>query len=90
VFEPEALGQHKDELALALREARKQVGLTGNRLAARCGISQSKISKIETGKVLPSVADAGVRSGESGELPWRSPSGDSQAPGSAGRPLRPG
>jgi transcriptional regulator with XRE-family HTH domain len=26
-------------------------------LAARCGISQSKISKIETGKVLPSVTD---------------------------------
>lgn len=57
MFEPEALGQRKDELALALREARKQAGLTGNRLAARCGISQSKISKIETGKVLPSAAD---------------------------------
>jgi transcriptional regulator with XRE-family HTH domain len=40
-----------------LREARKAVGLTGERLAARCGISQSKISKIETGKVLPSVTD---------------------------------
>jgi transcriptional regulator with XRE-family HTH domain len=57
VFEPEELGQRKDELALALREARKQAGLTGERLAARCGISQSKISKIETGKVLPSAAD---------------------------------
>jgi len=57
VFEPEALGQHKDELAVALREARKQVGLTGDRLAARCGMSQSKISKIETGKVLPSTTD---------------------------------
>jgi transcriptional regulator with XRE-family HTH domain len=57
VFEPEELGQRKDELALALREARKRAGLTGDRLAARCGISQSKISKIETGKVLPSVTD---------------------------------
>ncbi len=57
MFEPEELGQRKDELALALREARKQAGLTGERLAARCGISQSKISKIETGKVLPSAAD---------------------------------
>jgi len=57
VFEPEELGQRKDELALALREARKQAGLTGERLAARCGISQSKISKIETGKVLPSATD---------------------------------
>jgi transcriptional regulator with XRE-family HTH domain len=57
VFEPEELGQRKDELATALREARKQAGLTGERLAARCGISQSKISKIETGKMLPSAAD---------------------------------
>lgn len=40
-----------------MREARKSAGLTGERLAARCGISQSKISKIETGKVLASVAD---------------------------------
>ena len=57
MFEPEELGQRKDELALALRDARKQAGLTGERLAARCGISQSKISKIETGKVLPSATD---------------------------------
>jgi transcriptional regulator with XRE-family HTH domain len=57
VFEPEELGQRKDELATALREARKRAGLTGERLAARCGISQSKISKIETGKVLPSATD---------------------------------
>src|SRR6266702_2798398 len=57
MFEPEDLGQRKDELALALREARKRAGLTGERLAARCGISQSKISKIETGKILPSAAD---------------------------------
>jgi transcriptional regulator with XRE-family HTH domain len=40
-----------------LREARKAAGLTGERLAARCGISQSKISKIETGKVLATVTD---------------------------------
>ncbi len=57
VFEPEELGQRKDELALALREARKRAGLTGDRLAARCGISQSKISKLQTGKVLPSATD---------------------------------
>jgi transcriptional regulator with XRE-family HTH domain len=57
VFEPEELGQRKDDLAAALRENRKRAGLTGDRLAARCGISQSKISKIETGKVLPSVTD---------------------------------
>jgi transcriptional regulator with XRE-family HTH domain len=57
VFEPEELGQRKEELAASLRELRKQVGLTGDRLAVRCGISQSKISKIETGKVLPSATD---------------------------------
>lgn len=57
MFEPEDLGQRKGELAAALREARKRAGLTGERLAARCGISQSKISKVETGKVLPSASD---------------------------------
>lgn len=57
MFEPEDLGQRKDELATALREARKRARLTGDRLAARCGISQSKISKIETGKILPSATD---------------------------------
>lgn len=57
MFEPEELGQRKEELASALREARRASGLTGDRLAARCGMSQSKISKIETGKVLPTAAD---------------------------------
>ncbi len=57
MFEPDDLGQRKDELAIALREARKRAGLTGDRLAARYGISQSKISKLETGKVLPSATD---------------------------------
>jgi len=57
VFEPEELGQRKDELAAGLREARRAAGLTGARLAARCGISQSKISKIETGKVLATATD---------------------------------
>ena len=57
MFEPEELGQRKDELASALRDARRAAGLTGERLAARCGISQSKISKIETGKVLATITD---------------------------------
>jgi transcriptional regulator with XRE-family HTH domain len=57
VLEPEELGQRKDELASGLREARRAAGLTGARLAARCGISQSKISKIETGKVLATATD---------------------------------
>jgi transcriptional regulator with XRE-family HTH domain len=57
VLEPEELGQRKSDLAQALRDLRQRAGLTGDRLAARCGMSQSKISKIETGKVLPSLAD---------------------------------
>jgi len=57
ILEPEELGARKDELANALREARRSAGLTGERLAARCGISQSKISKIETGKILPTPTD---------------------------------
>jgi transcriptional regulator with XRE-family HTH domain len=57
VFEPEELAQRKDELAAALRAARRRAGLTGERLAVRASISQSKISKIETGKILPTATD---------------------------------
>ncbi|MCD0450444.1 helix-turn-helix domain-containing protein [Actinocorallia sp. API 0066] len=57
MLEPEQLGQQKNELALYLRDLRRQAGLTGDRLSVRCGISQSKISKIETGRVLPSLMD---------------------------------
>jgi transcriptional regulator with XRE-family HTH domain len=57
MLEPEALGRHKDDLAAMLRDLRKRAGLTGERLAARCAMSQSKISKIETGKIIPSVVD---------------------------------
>lgn len=51
------LGRHKDGLAATLRELRKHAGLTGERLGARCAMSQSKISKIETGRIIPSVVD---------------------------------
>jgi transcriptional regulator with XRE-family HTH domain len=57
MLEPEAIGRHKDDLAAALRDLRRGAGLTGERLAARCAMSQSKVSKIETGKVIPSVVD---------------------------------
>jgi transcriptional regulator with XRE-family HTH domain len=57
MLEPEQLGQHRNDLAHALKSMRKQAGLTGDRLAARCSMSQSKVSKIETGKILPSVLD---------------------------------
>lgn len=56
-FEPEQLGQSSQELASKLRELRKQAGLSGVRLAARCNMSQSKVSRIENGKVRPSLVD---------------------------------
>jgi len=57
MLELEVLGRSKDGLAAAIRELRKHAGLTGERLGARCAMSQSKISKIETGRVIPSVVD---------------------------------
>jgi len=36
---------------------RKAAGLSGERLAVRCAMSQSKISRIERGRVLPTVLD---------------------------------
>lgn len=56
-FEPEQLGQSSQELAATLRKLRKQAGLSGDRLAARCNMSQSKVSRIESGKVRPSLVD---------------------------------
>lgn len=57
MFEPEELGQSSQELASMLRELRKRAGLSGVRLAARCNMSQSKVSRIENGKVRPSLVD---------------------------------
>ncbi|UED86473.1 helix-turn-helix domain-containing protein [Streptomyces profundus] len=56
-FDPEQLGQQKQELAALLKELRKRAGLTGDRLARRCNMSQSKISRIENGKAQPSLLD---------------------------------
>ncbi|WP_262061018.1 helix-turn-helix domain-containing protein [Streptomyces sp. STR69] len=56
-FEPEQLGQSRTDLAATLRELRKRAGLTGDRLARRCNMSQSQISKFETGKKTPKLID---------------------------------
>lgn len=56
-LEPEQLGRSKADLAEILRDLRKRAGLTGDRLAKRCAMSQSKISKIETGKTTASLMD---------------------------------
>ncbi|RJQ71521.1 XRE family transcriptional regulator [Pseudonocardiaceae bacterium YIM PH 21723] len=57
MFDPERQEQERQDLAEALKGLRKAAGLSGERLAARCAISQSKISRIERGKTLPSVID---------------------------------
>jgi len=57
MLEPDRQQRERKDLAEALRSLRKAAGLSGERLAARCSMSQSKISRIEQGKILPSVAD---------------------------------
>jgi transcriptional regulator with XRE-family HTH domain len=50
--------QHaRSDVAGTLRRLRKAAGLSGERLAVRCNMSQSKISRIESGKTLPTVVD---------------------------------
>jgi transcriptional regulator with XRE-family HTH domain len=56
-LDPEQLSQSKADLAETLRTLRQRVGLSGVRLAERCNMSQSKISKIETGRTVPTLVD---------------------------------
>ncbi|MGW1001568.1 helix-turn-helix domain-containing protein [Streptomyces sp. NPDC002520] len=56
-LDPEQLGQSKADLAETLRAMRKRAGLSQVRLARRCNVSQSKISKIETAEITPSLVD---------------------------------
>jgi transcriptional regulator with XRE-family HTH domain len=44
-------------VGLALKRLRLRVGITGQELGHRAGMSQAKISKIETGRILPSPED---------------------------------
>ena len=57
MLEPEHQGRQRRNLAQALRDLRQASGLSGQRLAVRCNMSQAKISRIETGKTLPTVID---------------------------------
>lgn len=57
MLEPETEKQDRKNLADTLRQLRKAAGLSGERLAARVSMSQSKISRIESGRVVPTVAD---------------------------------
>ncbi|MER7707975.1 helix-turn-helix transcriptional regulator [Kitasatospora sp. NPDC097605] len=56
-FVPEQLDRSKGDLARLLRDLRKRAGLSGDRLARRCGLSQSTISKIETGRKTPRLTE---------------------------------
>ncbi|GHD99496.1 helix-turn-helix domain-containing protein [Streptomyces alanosinicus] len=56
-LDPERLGESKADLAETLRTLRKRAGLSQVRLAKRCNVSQSKISKIETAEITPSLID---------------------------------
>jgi transcriptional regulator with XRE-family HTH domain len=44
-------------VGLALKQLRRKVGITGQELGRRAGMSQAKVSKIETGAILPSPED---------------------------------
>jgi transcriptional regulator with XRE-family HTH domain len=51
-------GDHlRTDLADTLRKLRKAAGLSGERLAVRCAMSQAKVSRIERGRTLPTVLD---------------------------------
>lgn len=57
MLEPDRQEAERCSLADSLRELRRAAGLSGERLAVRCAMSQAKISRIETGRVLPTVID---------------------------------
>src|ERR1700761_786769 len=56
-MDPERYVLDRERLATALRDLRQGAGLTGVEAARRAGMSQPKISKLETGRLLPSVSD---------------------------------
>lgn len=57
VLEPDELAAAPGNLGEELRRLRRAVGLSGERLARRCSMSQSKISKIENGRLSPTLID---------------------------------
>ncbi|SFT01152.1 helix-turn-helix domain-containing protein [Saccharopolyspora flava] len=57
MLEPDNEKRDRKDLAATLRHMRRAAGLSGERLAARAAMSQSKISRIESGRTIPSVAD---------------------------------
>ena len=77
MLDPEWSEADRLELATALRDLRRAAGLSGQALGARVYMSQTKISRIETGRIVPSVTDVelllyalDVDAERSGELVW--------------------
>jgi transcriptional regulator with XRE-family HTH domain len=56
-LDPQHAQQDRQTLAGALRDLRQAAGLSGERVARRCHMSQSKVSRIETGRLLPTMVD---------------------------------
>ena len=50
----------REQLGAKLRDLRRRAGLSGDQLAAQAGLSQSKVSRIETGRSLPSASELEV------------------------------
>lgn len=59
-MDPERYLTDRERLAAMLRDLRQSAGLTGVEAARRARMSQPKISKLETGRLLPSVDDLHV------------------------------
>jgi transcriptional regulator with XRE-family HTH domain len=47
----------REQLAASLRALRQRAGLTGEQLAGQAGLSQPKVSRIETGRSLPNLEE---------------------------------
>jgi transcriptional regulator with XRE-family HTH domain len=56
-MDPERYLTDRERLATVLRDLRQSAGMTGVEAARRARMSQPKISKLETGRLLPSVKD---------------------------------
>ena len=56
-MDPERYLTDRERLATRLRDLRQNAGLTGMEAARRACMSQPKISKLENGRLLPSVED---------------------------------
>jgi transcriptional regulator with XRE-family HTH domain len=67
--ESAAISMQRRRLAQALRKLRLDIGYSGDRLAGMLGWTQSKVSKIETGRTRPSPQDVDAWASATGASP---------------------